>query len=57
MRVHLIPTDGHPGAGALSESSSSDDEGDIIGGPEDLRAMINALAADDDGEGDEPVER
>ena len=52
MRVHLLPTD----AGGADDDDSSDDEGDAIGGPDDLRAMIDALEADD-GEGEEEGER
>ena len=48
MRVHLLPTD----AGGADDDDTSDDEGDAIGGPDDLRAMIDALEADD-GEGEE----
>lgn len=52
MRVHLLPTDG----GAATDDATSDEESGAIGGPDDLRAVIDALEADD-GDGDEEGER
>lgn len=57
--MHLLPVEAgseHKDPHARSRTASSDDEGDEIGGPEDLRAMINALEADD-GDGDDEGER
>lgn len=57
--MHLLPLEAGSqlkGNGHHSATPSSDEEGDEIGGPEDLRAMINALEAEDEA-GDDGGER